>query len=93
MIGSSGVRPAASTSAPTILSSANASSSDSVCFRNLVGGQPKSIFPGSTVDSSIQASQDWPVHMAEYVSKSIQNVLRLQTGQSLQCMLDKQWPP
>ena len=47
----------------------------------------KSIFPGSRVDSSIHASHKLPVHIAEYVSKSIQNVLRLQTGQSLQCML------
>ena len=85
---SSGVLPAASISAPIILSSANASSILSACFRNLVGGQPKSIFPGSNVDSSIHASHRLPVHIAEYVSKSIQNVLLLQTGQSLQCMLD-----
>ena len=65
MKASSGVLPAASISAPTILSSLKASSILSACFKNLVGGQPRSIFPGSTVDSSIHASQDVPVHIAE----------------------------
>ena len=55
---SSGVRPAASISAPIILNSLSASSILSACFKKRVGGQPKSILPGSIVDSSIHAHID-----------------------------------
>ena len=84
-----GVEPAASSCAPISFRSLSASFRLSACFRNLVGGHPRSIFPGSIVDSSIHASQAWPVHIAENESKSIQKVLLLHTGQSLQCMLDR----